>query len=60
MYVSDHTKFMRELMQQNPALAEAQQKGRATWWDKPVDLAEQQRFQQSRQLQPSYVYQSKG
>jgi hypothetical protein len=59
MYVSEHTHFLRELMQSKPALAEAQQAGRAIWWDKPVDLAEQRRFQESRVPQKGYVYQSK-
>jgi Protein of unknown function (DUF3460) len=37
MYESDITKFMRELMQSDPSLAEVQKQNRATWWDKAPD-----------------------
>ena len=38
-YESDHTRFIRDLMDRNPKLAQEQQKGRAIWWDKrPPDL----------------------
>jgi len=59
MYESDHTKFMRELMQQKPHLRDDQKTGRAIWWDKFHDPAELVRFQESRVKQQAYVYQNK-
>ena len=34
-YVSDHTKWINELLAKNPAWVEDQKVGRAIWWDKP-------------------------
>ena len=57
-YESDHTRFMRELMDAKPELAQQQQKGRAIWWDKrPPDLAERRKMDEGRVAQAPYVYQ---
>jgi hypothetical protein len=37
MYESEHTRFMREWLEQHPEQRVEQQKGRALWWDKPQD-----------------------
>jgi hypothetical protein len=58
-YYSEHTRFMRELMKRKPQLAEEQQKGRAIWWDKPVNASEQSGFQAASVAQQAYVYQTK-
>lgn len=58
-YESRHTKFMRELLEQKPALAAEQRKGRAIWWDKNLDPEEQKGFREARVEQPAYVYQTK-
>ena len=34
-YVSDHTKWINEMMAKNPEWADDQKAGRAIWWDKP-------------------------
>jgi hypothetical protein len=34
-YESEHTRFMREWLQQHPEQQEVQKTGRALWWDKP-------------------------
>lgn len=34
MYESEHTRFMREWLQQHPEQIKEAQKGRALWWDK--------------------------
>ena len=34
IYESEHTKFMREFLEQHPEEVESQRKGRAIWWDK--------------------------
>ncbi len=59
MYESEHTRFMRELLEKKPQLAEEQRKGRALLWDRQVDEEEQERFRQSRIKQSAYVYQTK-
>jgi hypothetical protein len=60
MYESDHTRFMRELFQKKPDLAEKQRVARAIWWDRELDPDEQARFAQSKVQQGAYVYQTKG
>ena len=58
-YESDHTRFIRGLMEQNPRLAEEQEKGRAIWWDKrPVDLADDAVMDKGKVAQKPYVYQN--
>jgi hypothetical protein len=59
MYESDITRFLKDLKQQKPQLEEAQKKGRAIWWDKPVDLDAQRRYGDARVPQQPYVYQNK-
>jgi hypothetical protein len=57
-YVSDHTRFMRELMERKPQLAQDQREGRAIWWDKtPQALAERRRMDEGSVPQQPYVYQ---
>ena len=58
-YESDHTKFMRELLAHKPQLAAEQRKGRAIWWDRHPDPAEQKQFCEARVNQTAYVYQTK-
>jgi hypothetical protein len=58
-YVSDHTRFIDELRAKKPGLGEAQQQGRAIWWDKsPEDLALRREMDAGRVPQPAYVYQT--
>jgi len=57
LYVSDHTRFIRELLEQKPDLAKKQEEGREIWWDKaPQDLSEQRRMDERRVPQQPYVY----
>jgi uncharacterized protein DUF3460 len=56
MYESDITRFIRDLKQKNPGIAELQKKNRATWWDHPQDLDLQKERAESRVPQPPYVY----
>ena len=59
-YVSDHTKFIRELIKKNPDLLQKQRESRAIWWDKlPKDLAEVEKMDVGRVPQQAYVYQTK-
>ena len=59
-YESEHTKFIRELMQKRPDLSEKQREGRAIWWDKmPRELADEVVMDQGRVAQAGYVYDSK-
>jgi Protein of unknown function (DUF3460) len=57
-YESEHTKFIRELMQKNPQMEEGQQKGRALLWDKQIDRDAQHRYQEADVPQQGYVYQN--
>jgi len=59
MYESEHTRFMRELFQKKPELADEQRRGRAIWWDRDLDPDQQKRDAQSRVNQTPYVYQTK-
>ncbi len=63
-YVSEMTRFIRELHEQKPHLAEEQRKARARWWDRAADpvlgAAEQKERDEARLQQTAYVYQTKG
>ena len=59
-YVSEHTKFIRELMKEKPDLLQKQRDARAIWWDKtPRELAEERRMDEGRVPQSPYVYSGK-
>lgn len=55
-YESDVTRFIRELIEKNPALADDQRRARARWWDKPVDMEEQRRYREARVPVRGYYY----
>jgi hypothetical protein len=58
-YVSDHTRFMRELLERKPQLDVEQKKARAIWWDKrPSDVEQRREMDKARLPQKSYVYYS--
>ena len=60
MYVSEITRFIEELIAENPHIVADQAKGRAIWWDKkPQSAEDSERVADSRIPQPSYVYQTK-
>ena len=57
VYESEHTRFMREWMQQHPEEAEVQRSGRALWWDKTArDLDTQRRQNEAQVPQKAYYY----
>lgn len=59
-YVSDFTRFLTELKQNQPQLEADQQAGRARLWDKDqINLDEMQRAKESSVTQKAYVYQSR-
>ncbi len=56
-YESEHTRFIREMKEKEPALETEQQRSRAIWWDKrPKELAEERVMDTSRVPQSPYVY----
>ena len=60
-YVSDHTKFIRELVQAKPDLPKQQQEGRKIWWDRTSDdVSERRRMAEGRVAQKPSVYQPDG
>jgi hypothetical protein len=55
-YVSEATRFIREVLDRNPQIVEQQQKNRATWWDKPQDLETSKERSEAAVPAPGYVY----
>lgn len=56
-YVSDHTRFIRDLLERKPQLETEQQTGRAIWWDKlPADVEARREMDEGRVAQKPYVY----
>ena len=60
MYVSEFTRFIDDLKAKDPAIVADQKKGRAIWWDKKPQTAEdREEIADSRVRQAGYVYQTK-
>lgn len=55
-YVSDHTKWMNELLEKNPDWVADQKVGRALWWDKKQDVESTARIAESTVAHKSYPY----
>jgi hypothetical protein len=56
-YVSDHTRFIRDLLEKKPELETDQRIGRAIWWDKrPAELEANREMDEGRVAQKPYVY----
>lgn len=60
LYESDHTKFMREMLEKHPEWLEDQRQGRALWWDKELPQDEQQGFAAAKVAQKAYPYDVNG
>lgn len=58
-YVSEHTRFIRELLEKKPELETVQRTGREIWWDKlPSEVEAEREMDQGRVPQKGYVYYS--
>ncbi|GKS68169.1 protein of unknown function [Nitrosomonas sp. PY1] len=57
-YESDHTKFIRELLEKNPELQEKRKAARNMWWDRGLDKEEQKKFKESNDPKKPYAYYS--
>ena len=58
-YVSDHTRFIRELLEKKPEIEAQQRIGRKIWWDKlPSEVEAQREMNAGRVPQKGYVYYS--
>ena len=55
-YVSDHTRFINEMLKKNPQWQEEQRTGRAIWWDKPQTVEQQNRDRESAVPNKPYPY----
>lgn len=55
-YESEHTKFMREWMAQNPQELEVQKSGRALWWDRGARDLNEISHQQASEVPPKPYY----
>jgi mRNA-degrading endonuclease HigB of HigAB toxin-antitoxin module len=56
VYQSDFTKFMNDYLKSNDEVAQSRMTLRATWWDKPQDLATQQANDASKVSKKAYEY----
>jgi hypothetical protein len=58
-YVSDHTRFIEELLQKKPAIETSRRIGRKIWWDKrPAEVEAQREMNAGQVPQKGYVYYS--
>ena len=55
-YESEHTKFIRELIEKDPKLEDKRLEARNIWWDKKLNKEEQKRFNESDDPMKPYVY----
>lgn len=55
-YVSEATRFLESLLDQQPELRELRKRNRATWWDRPQDPEAQRECDAARVAQGDYVY----
>jgi len=55
-YTSEFTAFLDELKAKKPAIEAGQRAGRAIWWDKALNRADEADYAESRVPQKSYVY----
>ena len=59
-YVSDHTRFIDELLQRKPEIETSRRIGRKIWWDKlPSEVRARREMDESRVPQSGYVYYDK-
>lgn len=58
-YVSDHTRFIDDLLAKKPELEASQRAGRKIWWDKlPSEVEAQREMNEGGVPQKAYVYYS--
>jgi len=55
-YESEATQFIREFLQRYPEVVDKQKRNRATWWDRPQNLAERKKLDDAKVPQKGYVY----
>jgi hypothetical protein len=56
-YISEHTRFIRDLLEKKPELETVQRTGRAIWWDKlPSEVEAERQMNKGRVPQKGYVY----
>jgi len=55
-YTSEITSFIEELKAKKPTLEAEQRAGRAIWWDKNLNLADEADYSDARVPQQPYVY----
>jgi len=56
-YVSEYTRWLREMQASHPEWVAVQQEGRAIWWDRPPQDAESVRaFARAEEAKKAYPY----
>ncbi len=56
LYVSEHTQFMREMLDRHPEWVAEQKTGRALWWDKQSDQEQKKAFRAAQVAPKAYPY----
>ena len=59
-YTSEITSFIEGLKAKKPTLEAEQRAGRAIWWDKQLNRADQADYGEARMPQQAYVYSTSG
>ena len=56
-YESDHTRFIRDLLEKRPQVDDDRRRGRAIWWDKqPREMEQRREMDEGKVPQKPYVY----
>lgn len=55
-YVSEFTQFIDQFVEEHPEVVEDQRVGRALYWDKKLDLAEQEKAEQAEEPGDGYGF----
>jgi len=55
-YESDTTSFIRDFLQEHPEVVEKQRMARSTWWDRPQNRDQRNKFEESRLPMKPYEY----
>jgi uncharacterized protein with PIN domain len=55
-YTSEFSAFLDDLKAKKPAIEAGQRAGRAIWWDKDLNLADEAAYGEARLPQQPYVY----
>jgi hypothetical protein len=55
-YESEATQFIRDFLNRHPEVVDKQRLARTTWWDRPQDFKERERFEKAEVSKKGYEY----